>query len=465
MGTIAFRLAKQALPGDVTNAAVVSVRQIGDATGRYPEVPFETRVHMPAGQHQENSVENLPDGTYRLEARLPDGKVISRNATVTGNDRCSVEFDAGRSPHEWLSWQKMSGALPPRESRPDVFTGIPSLGVDDLASTDDHFLDSGYSNEFSDEGASTEGAGGGGAMKGLAPRTRGGPPTLGYREAILPPADPRRLPSEIELTLTGPDGGPLTIGTARQGLQLVDDNADGEVRLWRFTTSYQGSPPRMIAVDWGEGVSTVTIPAPWNGAETIDLLYDRQAKGIPVRVDVRDRERSAILSYLGAGLMAEAAAAAGRSDLSGDVTRLIQEKTNNPLAAAAGAYIALATPGAQRDVDTWLPWLGNLENWFTWLPDGPIVRARATQINARSADAFRDSLASLKAAAKRGQPYFAAGFQHLLAGLLPFAQRPEAGLANPYYDKEAAALHATYSELALRVDSSQPFTVMTRYRS
>jgi hypothetical protein len=58
------------------------------------------------------------------------------------------------------------------------------------------------------------------------------------------------------------------------------------------------------------------------------------------------------------------------------------DKLSNPLAAVAGALIAVAA--SNPDVEqTWDPWLANIANWFSDIPDGPIVLGRRLLMRAR----------------------------------------------------------------------------------
>ena len=50
-------------------------------------------------------------------------------------------------------------------------------------------------------------------------------------------------------------------------------------------------------------------------------------------------------------------------------------KSDNPFAAAAGAYVLISTQEGP-DKQTWHSWVKNLMDWYPWLPDGAIQYGR-----------------------------------------------------------------------------------------
>jgi hypothetical protein len=114
MARLDLRLDKQSLGADLRFGVVARVCQIKDANGKLPDDPQEREVVIPAGAQTTRTVDGLPLGTYRIEARLPSGLVLRKTRQVTDDQQAEpVVFVAGRSPHEWLSLQRLAGNVPP----------------------------------------------------------------------------------------------------------------------------------------------------------------------------------------------------------------------------------------------------------------------------------------------------------------------------------------------------------------
>src|SRR2546421_11050512 len=76
---------------------------------RRPKKPVPPRTMMiPAGPHSGVSVD-LPVGEYLFEAYLPSGDVATKTVIVRHGANQPVLLRASESPHEWLSWQHLSG--------------------------------------------------------------------------------------------------------------------------------------------------------------------------------------------------------------------------------------------------------------------------------------------------------------------------------------------------------------------
>jgi hypothetical protein len=88
---------------------------------------------------------------------------------------------------------------------------------------------------------------------------------------------------------------------------------------------------------------------------------------------------------------------------------LLQNKIENPVAAALGGY-ALLRVGA---IDRLHDWPNNLANWFPWLPDGPVI---AGELAAREGD-DASAVHWFANALDRGYPMFSDGLSLLAARL------------------------------------------------
>jgi hypothetical protein len=102
----------------------------------------------------------------------------------------------------------------------------------------------------------------------------------------------------------------------------------------------------------------------------------------------------------------------------------VVDKVENPLAAAAGALISVASG---RFEQTGIPerWLENLANWFPGLPDGPVILARLLLLRGETADYRAKARMQLLKAYGRGVPVFSLSVDWLAQGLAAFGPDPE----------------------------------------
>lgn len=408
-----FEVAQPAMRYPSSHRVVVTVRQIADENDKYPEAPFETAV-VTGTSIAANGVK-VPPGRYRLEARLPSGRVLRENRVLSQDSREFVRFDAGGSFHEWLGWQTIAGNAPPPDlyeaRRKDLVARDVREGVESFA------------------------------------------PAFGF------------------LVVTSTPEGPTV---DQPFAHDFESHFDEIVSLWsaRFPdVSHEwtvqedtGAPAeRVVALLRTAGATLLAfLPVPWltrlHEPAEIQCVHDRS---IPnergLRVSVVDSERSALLSYLGASRMLEATAAFDAAGFGEQVLREMQEKRENPLAAAAAAYVGLSYPIRDDRRERWSPWLKNLMNRFPGIPDGAILRARDLIERAATEEDLAMALKALAVAFRRGPPYFSAGVRHLLEGLSLFASSAERyGLPS----EEVRNMHAVVSGFAVLVDPTQTFTVL-----
>lgn len=147
------------------------------------------------------------------------------------------------------------------------------------------------------------------------------------------------------------------------------------------------------------------------------------------------REIAAGTKLLDSGL--EAAVAAMADELS------------NPLAAVAGALIAVAA--SNPDIEKrWDPWLKNIANWFMDLPDGPIVLGRRLLMRARTEGEIAEARKWFVTGFQRGIPFYSLSIDWLARGLESIPGDDE-----DLTRKQRAARH-----LAGRIDPTHTFTVI-----
>ena len=194
------------------------------------------------------------------------------------------------------------------------------------------------------------------------------------------------------------------------------------------------------------GISSVDIEGGW----TPYILVDRLAPFERARctVVVEDDIWGALLGFLASRDM-EASGKLLESGLTKAATEAIRHKMGNPLAALAGALVAVGS--AQPDIDQrWDPWLHNLSNWFPGIPDGPIILGRRLLTRAKSEDEVAEAKKWLVEGFKRGAPFYSLSADWLARDLE----------ALPGDDAEMVKMRKAARRLANLTDPTQAFTVI-----
>jgi hypothetical protein len=185
-----------------------------------------------------------------------------------------------------------------------------------------------------------------------------------------------------------------------------------------------------------------------SGSEAaIDVLVRNvvdDPKAFRSSVMVRDPTLGSAMSFMTAGGLSNAAVFFDQAK------EMLFAKCENPLAAAAGAYVLISTQ-QEPDRQTWHSWVNNLMAFFPWLPDGAIQYGRLKLRDEASEGDIEKARDVLFTAYRRGLPFFSAGVRWLLSGLTIFSEEGDAEA-----EKMAKAVH----RVSLRTDMSQPFTVV-----
>ncbi|MBT1514879.1 hypothetical protein KIP88_30765 [Bradyrhizobium sp. SRL28] len=482
MGTLKLHLEKRHLGTPIELAVVAKVRQIADATGSMPDDPLEQEVVIPAGMQLSKQVE-VPVGTYLIEARLPSGEVFRERRKVSRDDEeVDVTFKAGQSPHEWLSLQRLAGNVPSQDQYEEWLNSMTSR-IGEVAAKAN--LVPSKSIHIDPNAMSTAAKVMRGAHLRLQPALKSIASTAGSLADFFsggPPAAPV-APAETTLDLRlveCPAQAGESLWDALASLQawkVFESSArptstcdltipidQGPITLWRITqngAADQGSsgymPPRSFAVSRrGDGVDAISLPVPWPLTTTfpaVPLEVLREAGAGPASrttLTVCDPQVGGLLLYLNNARIAGASAVLDAAQRDGLVKNLISEKLSNPLAACAAAYVGLATFSG-KDAPHWGPWLQNLSDWFPWLPDGAVVSAAYRVKTARTTQDLDAASEAFVSAFRRGIPYYTAGVQQLLQGLYLFRSK----------STEIDAMYGKVSNIALRSDAGQTFTVVT----
>lgn len=215
------------------------------------------------------------------------------------------------------------------------------------------------------------------------------------------------------------------------------------------------SPDRhWLFVDATETKRIISIPTTWNTRreffekDFMKIMIRQNSSGkLIFRQEIDDPIINTMLAYLVKGKLDNA------SVIIEQAAKTLFRKISNPLAAAGGGYVLLATR-LDEEKSEWHHWIQNLSNWFEGIPDGAILEA-ALLLNGPSKNRnFELAAQKFMEAYERGIPYYTVGFSWLLSGLRML--RSEHPKLNEAFEdvRRVSAL----------VDLSNPFTTINLSR-
>lgn len=186
---------------------------------------------------------------------------------------------------------------------------------------------------------------------------------------------------------------------------------------------------------------------------------------LSLRVVVDDPSVTSILGFLQTGDLDSAERLIRKS------VEYLYQKQLNPYAAAAATYAFVHAPGAVDLSEPWPQWVRNLSNWYQDIPDGPILLStlllqrgagensvgRPNSTPDQNRRGFHECRRLLLRAVCCGPPVFRLGLK-LLAENIDIVRSLERELESPTRELDRAAELVRW--MSLRVDTSQPFTVM-----
>ena len=406
------------------------------AQGRPSKVPGSYLIPAGTGTYKTISLE---PGRYLIQAFLPSGEVASETISVRESDEpVEVALRGLHSPREWLSWQHLVGNIGPAQ--------------DAIERSRNAFPEShAWSWDLSVVAATTT--------------------TPHGREPVASALD--------EFLTHRRETGSFLNVVVQAGLQIVPailSHSEGPYRSYVFgpnSPAYQADAARryILVQDGGRPVLLGALPLPWTqvgqGSRQAEvevllspppeMLAESQqpstTTSVAASVMARDEMLATVIGYLGTGDMPAADAALTRA------RSMLFKKVENAIAAAAGGYILLGNwrgqPGDQ-DAD-WFSWIENLQNWFTWLPDGAIQHGwlkLRTQTGPACVEAARESFLN---AHRRGIPFYSAGVRLLHDGLTLLSNDARAAGRT---DKEVESALASLRAIAFRTEMRQVFTTI-----
>lgn len=426
-GRLDLNLRKDHLNAVITNGVVARIHRFSERERLDEIVEFV----IPASARSALSVE-LEPGRYVVQAILPSGRILRKDAVVDAGRTVVVEFSAGASPHEWLSWQRFEDLVPSADATDNRTTARPlpnrerSFRSRILRESLNPAIDTPSLYRFSSPNEA---------------------------QSALHWADLARVYSATGLApqLWNVDGSWLP--------KLATESAysDGRFTVWRLSDAPNGLRTReWLLLTTRRGAELASLPLPWQDVFTgqsadAEVLVDSEALAgrAALSLLVRDETLGGLMAYLGRGRIGVGKVLLDSLAADGLIEHAIFNKFLNPLAACAAAYVGLALLKPEES-ERWDPWLSNLMERFPWLPDGAILHARRIMLRPRYREERHQALAAAKCAFRRGIPFFSAGVQYLRDILFLFADK----------DEEVKTMLEQVSSVARRIDLDQAFTVI-----
>jgi hypothetical protein len=268
------------------------------------------------------------------------------------------------------------------------------------------------------------------------------------RAELAPPAPPADDDLELYVDVPEPSAG-RSIEEDRGELAAYELVAGGHwelVQRWpayKLPESFEFSSFAVDAFALGHADRSRTwVRIPRRAAEYLEVDvregHDGRAR---VAVSLAHRTARALLEYLDAGLLVEAALLADSPAVTAE--SLLYDKREDPVAAAAAAF-ALLRMGEIERLHTWT---SNLSTWFPWLPDGLVAEAEHAAREGRHEDALR----LLRQLPERGLPLLSMGLTYAADRLRMYVR------LNPA-DVELRRQLDQLARYALATDFAEPVT-------
>lgn len=405
-------------------------------------------------------------GDLAVTMRTPDGRGSTRDVTVAADEIVTLMFAPEPTSHQWLGVATAVGAIKPQGTdstaspRSDgdatvedpVHPSVRQVGrstVITFGSDDADFEDD--EADFDDAEPLLR------PIDAILGGTRGdagvGSQELGHRSKTPPSVIDAKVVGFVDIALGVTQGSALQLATKNDDGRFVrldialDDGTAGDFR--------RGIRPSFLSVSAAGRRELAVLPCVRPGkGENLRwapfAVVDRQAPADrhAVAVMVEDPEWASLLGFLGARDMASAFALLD-DGMEQAAVHALEEKASNPLAAAAGALVAVSNASADVAMH-WDPWLENLANRFPGLPDGAVILGRRLLSKARTEVDILAAKGWFVEAARRGVPVYSLSVDWLARGLESTAGD----------DADLVAVRASARRLANRVDSGHIFTVI-----
>jgi len=485
-GRVSMRVSKFLEGRSVEAGAVARLRLEKGRSGTVDRKDTRRMVAVPVGESADPLSLDLVPGDWSVTVDLPWGGTAQQDFEVVAGKNLPLDIAAESSAHESLSWHHFSGAVQGR-TRHESPAPLPARDFgrkgadrqDDAADIKRH-LDSilarvpagGLAGLRRSAGFGRAGPGRD-AVFGAGEETPGidvDVPALkdialndiadALREAVGSGAQPATVSLSL---LEQAQGGALwqDLMTARgeparsaplAGLTEISRQEQVFDDIYSIfpVSDFLGAPDKRIwALVEGFGERRLlSIPAPWNtrsgGPAGFEILvrFIEEERGL-AQLTIKDEAVAAMLGYMTADRLSDAAVIAEAAK------DWLFAKFDNPLAAAGGGYVMLATRLHDEKTE-WQKWIRNLNAWFSYLPDGAILEGALCLNGPEEVRDFERAAECFQMAFDRGLPFYTLGLSWLRSGLSTL----EADFESL---KEPAAIVARIARMA---ETNRPFTTL-----
>jgi hypothetical protein len=403
----------------------------------------------------------VPPGHYLVEAVLPSGEHVEEEVYLEEEGKIQeVRLLGPSSPHEWLSWQTFQdSATPSRLKQLEVAHIVRRIsplqqGVE-IVALPPQSLKPPVSLETPLVSWSS--------MLSLVNSTNHAASAC-FRTIL----DSSRT-SALGITVT-----PVVEGQSEPAVTVHHFAAPGSVTWRAYDTrrcdiSYDKEKVSrfFVVISVGNIIREIaSLPIPWlqvdqNGEALVDLLVSNAELELPSapesmrnplsKIVVQDRIMAGMFGYLTSGDLPRAAILASQ----GQARDLLFYKWENPIAAAAGAYILISGQQVQHifTSEGWHNWVRNLMNYFPWMADGAIQYGSLQLWKGNDTEARKVFLNAFE----RGLPFYSVGVRWLLDGLTILA---DDAAREKHDDTEVVNALNTVRVVARHTNVAQPFTIV-----
>jgi len=367
-------------------------------------------VVIPVGSGSTFRSVEVEPGHYLVEAIMPSGDIISKEAEAVEGQWAKIELKGEHSAHEWHSWQNLLGNV---QSSSGYFAATEKVS---LPNYDVLLIDK---------------------------------PRLELQSGSARSRDVWRVLAAVSAQKGG-NFPSLSLAPLQREHPI---QTDAGTQLHSFNTNFHGDRtnlPRWYAVVvTPRTVRLSTVPCPWFTVEhevNSELLVIRNAdQSVGTSWVVQDTTLGTVLGYLANGALKVALDVANHQS----ALEMLFAKYQNPLGAAAGGYVLIGTMKA-GEKSPWHDWIKNLRRDFKFLPDGAIQYA---WLKLKQADVRKNRAEARNAlfeAFDRGLPYYSLGLQWLLDGLTLLGEQ----------DHEATERLKVVQRISWLADMSNLFTTL-----
>lgn len=391
-----------------------------------------------------DALDDAPAGDYYLQLSLPNGDVVTKRFSNEPDKETEVIIRLPHEgPHEWTTLHALQGRF--REELKKTYGFTKSL--------DDNPISYGELRNDPESGY---------AVSLLTPDESGhggffekGPMISEFSKTIQDSGDVKKAKVDFGggRAVFQPTLEDAYFAVFRVAHSGVLANGERDVRNYHFHP-YAPLSRHYLLQQSAVGSTLTCLPTPWTtpkGQVEVELLVKkyRLSQGLDFSLTIGDPMINTVLGYLNMGAIHKAMELVDYNY----AQRMLFEKVSFPFAAAVGGYLlvfGLDRKGYRAQSDRWQEWVGNLDHWFEWLPDGAILHAALHfMLGASNKDEAFDALMR---AYNRGLPFFTFGLKLMIDGMRYFASKGEV---------DAQKRLAELVTVANQTDPSQMFCSVT----